>query len=262
MIWFVFLGVIFGITLILEFTRDFYKSLWLCFKNRKKLMDEFYGMIGFCGYYGQGKSMAMTHTINKYRKIAESENVKLKIYTNYHYKNQTGQLNTLDDIEFICDEKRKNNDDSYIVFALDELQNCLNSRQWNDTKKLESLLPIFTMTRKLRVMFLYTSPVLSMSDKTIRISSRCIYLCKKINRYFFVRWRLNPTDLEGSTLKELKLSLFPSAHSLLDYELMNSYDSYAFIETLQKQDYMKHNELDGTVNIGNTVIKINSKKKK
>lgn len=262
MIWFALLGVIFFISLILEFTRDFYKSLWLCFKNKKKLMDDFYGMIGFCGYYGQGKSMAMTHTINRYIKISKKENVELKIYTNYYYKNQTGQLSSLDDIEKICDEKRKNNDDSYIVFALDELQNCLNSRQWNDTKKLESLLPIFTMTRKLRVMFLYTSPVLSMSDKTIRISSRHIYLCKKVNRYFFIRWRVNPTDLEGSNLKDIKLSFFPSAHSLLDYDLMNSYDSYAFIDTLQKQDYLKHNELDNNFTIGNTVIKINSKSKK
>lgn len=256
--WFYLLGTIFIITLILEFTRDFYKSLWYCFKNKRNPMDEFYGMVGFCGYYGQGKSMAMTHSINRYRKIAEKEKCELKIYTNYHYKGQTGQLTSLDDIEKICDEKRKNNDDSYIIFALDELQNCLNSRQWNDTKKLESLLPIFTMTRKLRVMFLYTSPVLSMSDKTIRISSRHIFLCKKVNRYFFVRWRVNPMDLEGSTVKDLKLSMFPSAHSLLDYELMNSYDSYAFIETLQKQDYLKHNELE-SIQLGNTVIKINNK---
>lgn len=262
MIWFALLGTVFCITLLLEFTRDFYKSLWYCFKTRKNPMDEFYGMIGFCGYYGQGKSMAMTHTINRYIKIAAKEKVDLKIYSNYYYKNQTGALTCLDDIEKICDEKRKNNDDSYIVFAIDELQNALNSRQWNDSKKLESLLPIFTMTRKLRVMFLYTSPVLSMSDKTIRISSRHIFLCKKVNRFFFVRWKVNPMDLEGSTVKDLKLSLFPSAHCLLDDTLMNSYDSYAFIDTLQKQDYLKHNELDNSIQLGNTVIKINTKTKR
>lgn len=252
MSWLILLLVIFFITLLIEFTRDFYKSLWMCFKNKKNPMDEFYGMIGFCGYYGQGKSMAMTHTINKFIKIAKSCDEEIKIYTNYHYKNQTGQLLSLDDIEKICDDKRKNNDDSYVIFAIDELQNCLNSRNWNETKKLESLLPIFTMTRKLRVMFLYTTPVSTMSDKTIRISSRSLYLCKKINRYFFVRWRMIPTELEGN-LKEIKLSLFPSAHTLLTDEVMNSYDSFAFIETLQKQDYMKHNELDGSIDIKNSI---------
>ena len=252
MSWLILLLVIFFITLLIEFTRDFYKSLWLCFKNKKNPMDEFYGMIGFCGYYGQGKSMAMTHTINKFIKIANSCGEEIKIYTNYHYKNQTGQLLSLDDIEKICDDKRKNNDDSYVIFAIDELQNCLNSRNWNETKKLESLLPIFTMTRKLRVMFLYTTPVSTMSDKTIRISSRSLYLCKKINRYFFVRWRMIPTELEGN-LKEIRLSLFPSAHTLLTDEVMNSYDSFAFIETLQKQDYMKHNELDGIIDIKNSI---------
>lgn len=252
MSWLILLLVIFFITLLIEFTRDFYKSLWMCLKNKKNPMDEFYGMIGFCGYYGQGKSMAMTHTINKFIKIANSCGEEIKIYTNYHYKNQTGQLLSLDDIEKICDDKRKNNDDSYVIFAIDELQNCLNSRNWNETKKLESLLPIFTMTRKLRVMFLYTTPVSTMSDKTIRISSRSLYLCKKINRYFFVRWRMIPTELEGN-LKEIKLSLFPSAHTLLTDEVMNSYDSFAFIETLQKQDYMKHNELDGSIDIKNSI---------
>lgn len=252
MSWLILLLVIFFITLLIEFTRDFYKSLWMCFKNKKNPMDEFYGMIGFCGYYGQGKSMAMTHTINKYRKIASSCAAELKIYSNYHYKEQTGQLESLDDIERICDEKRKTNDDSYVIFAIDELQNCLNSRNWNETKKLESLLPIFTMTRKLRVMFLYTTPVSTMSDKTIRISSRSLYLCKKINRYFFVRWRMIPTELEGN-LKEIRLSLFPSAHTLLTDEVMNSYDSFAFIETLQKQDYMKHSEVDGTIDIKNSI---------
>lgn len=246
--WLILLITLIVITLVIDLTRDFYKSLWLCFKNKKNPMDEFYGMIGFAGYYGQGKSMAMTHTINKYKIIAKKCGVDLKIYSNYHYNGQTGQLNSLDDIEKICDEKRKKNDDSYVIFAIDELQNCLNSRNWNETKKLESLLPIFTMTRKLRVMFLYTTPVSTMSDKTIRISSRSIYLCKKINRYFFIRWRMIPTELEGN-LKEMKLSLFPSAHTLLTEDIMNSYDSYAFIETLQKQDYMKHNELESTFDI-------------
>ena len=34
---------------------------------------------------------------------------------------------------------------------------------------------------------------------------------------------------------------------------MNSYDSFAFIETLQKQDYMKHSELDGGIDIKNSI---------
>ena len=256
--WFTLLIILLVFTVICKFTRDFYISIYYCFKDKKNKMDDFYGMIGFCGYYGQGKSMALTHTINQYINIAKSENAELKIYTNYHYNNQTGQLNSLDDIERICDEKRKNNDDSYIIFAIDELQNCLNSRNWNDSKKLESLLPIFTMTRKLRVMFLYTSPVLSMSDKTIRISSRSIYMCKKVNRYFFVRWRLNPIELEGN-LKEVKMSLFPTAHTLLTDKIKNSYNSFAFIETLQKQEYLKHNEVATNFELFNN-IKVVSKK--
>lgn len=248
------------LTLIIPLTRDFYISLYYCFKNKKDPFSEFYGMIGYAGYYGQGKSMAMTHTILHYKKLAEKYNVNLKIYTNYHFYGQSGQLTSLNDIERICDEKRKNeNDDSYIIFAIDELQNCLNSRNWNETKKLESLLPIFTMTRKLKVMFLYTTPVASMSDKTIRISSKKIFLCKKINRYFFVRWKVEPIQLEGN-LKELQLSLIPTAHTLLDEKIMNSYNSFAFIETLQRQDYLKHSEVNENFSL-NQNLKIVSRKK-
>ena len=249
---YIFLLILFILTLIIPMTRDFYISLYYCFKNPKDPFIEFYGMIGFAGYYGEGKSMALSHTILKYQKLAEKNDKVLKIYTNYHYNGQTAQLTCLDDIERICDEKRKTNDDSYTIFAIDELQNCLNSRNWNDTKKLESLLPIFTMTRKLHVIFLYTTPVTSMSDKTIRISSRSIYLCKKINRYYFIRWRVKPIELEGN-LKEIQLSLIPTAHTLLNDDIMNSYDSYAFIETLQKQDYMKHTELNESFSVTNNV---------
>ena len=247
------------ITYLIPYTRDFYISLYYCFKNPKDPFDDFYGMLGFAGYYGQGKSMAMSHTILRFIKLAAKHNKELKIYTNYHFNGQTGQLTSLNDIERICDEKRKNDDDSYVIFAIDELQNCLNSRNWNETKKLESLLPIFTMTRKLRVMFLYTTPVASMSDKTIRISSRSIYLCKKVNRYFFIRWRVEPIQLEGN-LKEMQLSLFPSAHTLLTEEVMNSYNSYAFIETLQKQDYLKHNELNENFSFNNNIKVVNGKR--
>lgn len=247
----IFFGCLFLITFLFKFCRDFYISLYYCLKNIKDPFADFVGMVGFSGYYGSGKSMALTSTINNFIKVANKHNKELKVYTNYFYKNQTGALSCLDDIEKICDEKRKNEDDkSYTIFAIDELQNCLNSRNWNDTKKLESLLPIFTMTRKLRVMFLYTTPVTTMADKNIRISSKSIYLCKKINRYFFIRWKMNPVELEGN-LKEMRLSLFPTAHCLLDDELMNSYDSYAFIETLQKQDYLKHNETDSSISVNN-----------
>ena len=257
-VWLKLILILFIISLIIKFTRDYYISLYYCLKNKRKPLDDLFGMIGFCGYYGSGKSLNMTNYINKYREIAEKYGEELKVYTNYHYNGQTGQLNCLDDIEKICDEKRKNeNDKSYTIFAIDELQNCLNSRNWNDSKKLESLLPIFTMTRKLRVIFLYTSPVLSMSDKNIRISSRYINMCKKINRYFFVSWKINPIELEGGT--KIKLPLLPSSHLLLTEKLQNSYDSFAFIETLQKQDYLKHNETE-TVNIFNNYVNAIKKK--
>lgn len=250
---------LFSLTILIPFTRDFYVSLYYCFKNKKDPFDDFYGMLGFAGYYGQGKSMAMSHTILRFQKLAQKHKKDLKIYTNYHFNGQNGQLTSLNDIERICDEKRKNDDDSYVIFAIDELQNCLNSRNWNETKKLESLLPIFTMTRKLRVMFLYTTPVSSMSDKTIRISSRSIYLCKKVNRYFFIRWKVEPIQLEGN-LKEMQLSLIPSAHTLLTKNVMNSYDSFAFIETLQKQDYMKHSELNENYSCNNNIKVVNRKR--
>ena len=72
-------------------------------------------------------------------------------YSNYHFNGQTAQLTCLDDIERICDEKRKTNDDSYVIFAIDELQNCLNSRNWNETS----------------FVFLFSSQIRSISSRQV-----------------------------------------------------------------------------------------------
>ena len=141
--------IIILITLFLSFTRDFYKSLWYCFKTPKDPFQNFLGMVGYIGYYGQGKSLSMTHTINKWRKIAKKYNKNLKIYTNYFYNGQDGALESFADIEKVCLEKMKNkDDDTYVLFAIDELQNVMNSRNWNETKKFETLMSIFTQTRR------------------------------------------------------------------------------------------------------------------
>lgn len=259
--WFILLFVIFLITLVLDFTRDFYKSLWYCFKNPKDPFSNFLGMVGFIGYYGQGKSMALTHTINKWKKVSEKYDKKLKVYTNYHYNGQDGQLESFADIERLCMEKMDNkDDDTYIIFAIDELQNVMNSRNWNDTKKFETLMSIFTQTRKLKVMFLYTSPVSSMADKSIRVSSKDMYYCKKVNRYFFVRWRIAPSELEGVNGK-FQLPLFPTTHTLLDKELMDSYNSFDFVKSMSKKEYLKESEMNNNSFINNNFVTVKKSKK-
>lgn len=259
--WIKLILVIFLITLVLDFTRDFYKSLYYCFKNPKDPFSNFLGMVGFLGYYGQGKSMALTHTINRWREVAKKHNKKLKVYTNYYYNGQDGQLESFADIERLCMEKMENkDDDTYIIFAIDELQNVMNSRNWNDTKKFETLMSIFTQTRKLKVMFLYTSPVASMSDKSIRISSKDMYYCKKVNRYFFIRWRLSPNEIECNNGK-MELSLFPSAHTLLDKKLMDSYNSFDFVKSMSKKEYLKDSEMNNNSIVNNNFVNVKNKKR-
>lgn len=253
--------IIILITLFLSFTRDFYKSLWYCFKTPKNPFENFLGMVGYIGYYGQGKSLSMTHTINKWRKIAKKHNKNLKIYTNYFYNGQDGALESFADIEKVCLEKMKNkDDDTYVLFAIDELQNVMNSRNWNETKKFETLMSIFTQTRKLKVMFLYTSPVASMADKSIRVSSKDMLYCKRVNRFFFVRWRLSPSDLEGVQGK-FNLGLFPHAHTLLNDELKNSYNSFDFIKSMQKKEYLKESEMPSNSFINNNFVTVKKAKK-
>lgn len=243
------------------FLIDYLKSWYYTLKQPKDPMKNFYGMIGYSGYYGEGKTLGMVDQMLKLEDLCKKYDYDLRIYTNFNYYNQTGALISFDDIVDICDKKRadKNGDNYYVLFAIDELQNCLNSRQWNETKKMESLLPIFTMTRKLKVMFLYTTPVFSMSDKNIRISSRLLFQCNKHNDFMFFRRKINPIDLEQSS-NGLKLSIFPSSYCLLTDRLKNAYNSYAFIETMKKQDYLKHEELQDSF-INNSITVLNSNKK-
>lgn len=244
---------LFIVTLFVPFFQKLYYTIYLCLKNKKDPFHDFYGMIGYAGYYGQGKSLGMSAHILQLRKTALRHRKKLRIYTNYGFTNETGPLKSLKDIEDIVNQKIKEGNDDYIIFALDELQNCLSSRAWNETKKFENLLPIFTMTRKLKVMFFYTSPVLTMSDKNIRISSRSVYMCKQINRFYYCSWRVNPVELEGD-IKLVKHSLIPQRYLVLDDELKGCYDTYKFIDTLKYTEYLTHQEVEGT-----TITNINNK---
>ena len=211
-------------------------------------------MIGYCGYYGQGKTLGMTAHILNLQKLARRYRKRLKVYTNFGFNGETGSLNSLKEIEDIVEQQRKEGCKDYIVFALDELQNCMSSRNWNETKKFENLLPIFTMTRKLHVMFIYTSPVLTMSDKNIRISSRSVYMCKKVNRFLYCSWRVNPVKLEGD-IKEVEHSLIPQKTIILNDEIKNAYDTHKFIDTLKYTDYLTHQEIEGTsiTNVSNKI---------
>lgn len=252
---------VFCISLIMPIARDYYKSLYYCFKTPKNPFENFLGMVGYLGYYGQGKSLSMTHTINKWRKVADKYDKNLKIYTNYFYIGQDGALESFADIEKICIEKMNNkDDDTYVLFAIDELQNVMNSRNWNETKKFETLMSIFTQTRKLKVMFLYTSPVSSMADKSIRVSSKDMLYCKKINRFFFLRWRISPSDLENTTGK-FNLGLIPTAHTLLDEKLKHSYNSFDFIKSMEKKEYLKESEMNTNSIVNNNYVSVRTKKK-
>lgn len=244
------------ISLPFKFARDFYISLFYCLKHIADPFADFFGMVGVIGYYGQGKSLTTTQMALNYSDLAKKHKKELLIYTNYDLAIQTDKLECLDDIERFFNDKIENNPDAYILFVIDELQNCLSSRQWGETAKMQSLLPIFTQTRKGKCMFLYTSPKLSQSDKNIRISSKYLLLTKKINRYFFIQYKINPDDLEGG--KEVKLSLFPDSHVLLGKRLKNAYDSFKFIKTLQRLDYKTLEEVNGS----STTNVVNIKNKK
>lgn len=241
-----------------KFARDFYISIWYCFKHVRDVFADWFGMVGFCGYYGQGKSLKMTSLALKYYDLGKKHNREVLIYTNYDLAVQDGKIESLDDIETIFNWKIQEKPDAYLLFCIDELQNCLNSREWASTTKLQSLLPIFTQTRKAKCMFFYTSPKLSQSDKAIRISSKFIYLTKKINRYFFIQYRLSPDDLESG--KEVKLPFFPDSHVLLSKRLQTAYDSFKFIKTLQKMDYKTMEEVNSSGSTTN-VVNIKTAKK-
>lgn len=150
-----------------------------------------YGIDMFCGMFGHGKTLSMTH---RARLIYNKYGDRVRFISNYPLKGIPYiELLNFQQIVDIAD----NNDSQYegTVVLIDEIENVLNNR--NFAKFPLSMLHTINQQRKCHVYFLCSSPRYFMVDKLFRTITTHVYMCDKFWRFQHVQC-FDAWDLENS----------------------------------------------------------------
>ena len=189
-----------------------------------------YGCRFYVGKQGSGKTMSMTNDLETIRK----KYPKCKIYTNYGYLYQNGELT---DISQLTDKSLYNGNDG-VVFAIDEIQNewsCMNSKNFPET-----MLSVITQQRKNAVAILCTSQVFGRVSKPIREQAFTVTECRTLFGRLTFNIMYDVFDYADSFDKSEN---YKSNHRLLKQascfvqstKLRKAYDSFRIIERMGEQ---------------------------
>lgn len=203
-------------------------------KNKGKV--HLYGIYGFFGLPGRGKTMCMSKYLNDMRRKYGN---KIYIMTNYHYKDQ--------DFEFTSWNQLLHEYDKPLLVAWDEVQNEFNSRDFKNFPI--ALLTQLTQVRKGNgIQLLYTAQRWHFVDKNFRSLSFGCYDCGTwFGRYTFARM-YDPLDYDEkcnqiSSDKRMKIRAKRSMSFIQTEKLRNCYDSYKMLQTAKSKEYMSREEI-------------------
>lgn len=195
-----------------------------------------YGIYGFFGLPGKGKTMLMSKYLNDMRKKYGDS---IYIMTNYFYKGQ--------DFPFTSWKDLLKDYDKPLIVAWDEVQNEFNSRDFKTFPI--SLLTLLTQVRKKNgIQLLYTAQRWHFVDKNFRSLSFGCYECNTIMGAYTYAKMYDPVDYDNlcsqsdydkrRKIKPIKYMDFVQTNKLRD-----CYDSYKMLETAKSKDYMDRVEL-------------------
>lgn len=210
--------------------------------NRKRGIH-LYGIYGYFGLPGKGKTMAMSKELQKLRK---KYGKNIYIMTNYYYKDQ--------DFEFTSWKDLLKDYDKPLVVAWDEVQNEFNSRDFKDFPI--ALLTKLTQVRKNNgIQILYTSQRWHFVDKNFRSLSFGCYDCNTILGNFTYTRLYDPVDYDNLCSqsdydKRRKIKPKISQSFLQNEELRNCYDSYKMLESAKSKEYMNREEVAQIYRLG------------
>ena len=142
--------------------------LFFFFKDLKHNQLRFYGIYGFFGLPGKGKTMAMSKYLMNLRKKYGD---RIYIMTNYCFKDQ--------DFPFTSWKDLLKEYDKPLIVAWDEVQNEFNSRDFKTFPI--ALLTVLTQVRKKNgIQILYTAQRWHFVDKNFRSLSFGCFECNTI----------------------------------------------------------------------------------
>lgn len=194
-----------------------------------------YGIYGYYGLPGKGKTMAMCHRLKELRKQYGNQ---IYIMTNFCYGDE--------DFVFTSWKDLLQDFDKPLVCAWDEVQNEFNSRDFKSFPI--SLLTLLTQVRKKNgIQILYTSQRWHFVDKNFRSLSFGCYECNTIFGCFTITRLYDPVDYDNlcsNSDYDKRRRIRPKrTDSFLQSEaLRNCYDSYKMLESAKSKEYMDRDE--------------------
>lgn len=219
---------------------------YLVFKSiqdKKNQGIHLYGIYGYFGLPGKGKTMAMCKEL---KSIREKYGDNVYIMTNFCYKDE--------DFAFTGWKDLLKSYDKPLVVAWDEVQNEFNSRDFKNFPI--SLLTLLTQVRKKNgIQILYTAQRWHFVDKNFRSLSFGCYECNTIAGCFTITRLYDPIDYDNLCSnsdydKRRRIHPIRTDSFIQTEDLRNSYDSYKMLETAKSKDYMDRSEANQIYRLG------------
>lgn len=202
--------------------------------NKVDKKDRF-GIVGYCGLAGEGKTMCMTRELNRLRKKYGNDII---IITNYFYKYQDEPFTSL--------EQLYKDYDKTVIVAWDELPDDFNSREFD--KFPFELVSKLTQLRKVNGMkILFSAQDFGLVDITFRRLTSYVVQCRTFKERFTYYKMYEKNDYEqyrSSVSVDRKSKILPvSSGSFLQNEhLRSSYDSYQVLKNRIQKNYITRTE--------------------
>lgn len=204
--------------------------------DRKGQKLRFYGIYGFFGLPGAGKTMAMSKYLSDLRSKYGDQ---IYIMTNYCYKDQ--------DFEFTSWKDLLKDYDKPLIVAWDEVQNEFNSRDFKSFPI--ALLTVLTQVRKKNgIQLLYTAQRWHFVDKNFRSLSFGCYECRTILGRYTIARMYDPVDYDNLCSqsdydKRRRIKPIRTMDFFQSDRLRDCYDSFKMLETAKAKQYMSREEV-------------------
>lgn len=211
--------------------------IYRAIKDKKEKGIHLYGIYGFFGLPGKGKTMAMCHELQNLRKTYGDN---IYIMTNFCYNDE--------DFAFTSWKDLLKEYDKPLVCAWDEVQNEFNSRDFKTFPI--ALLTLLTQVRKKNgIQILYTAQRWHFVDKNFRSLSFGCYECSTLLGCFTMTRMYDPVDYDNLCSnsdydKRRKIHPIKTDSFIQTEGLRNCYDSYRMLESAKAKDYMDREEVN------------------
>ena len=206
---------------------DFYRFI----RDRKVKKPHLYGIYGYFGLWGQGKTISMVEELYSLR---QKYNNDIYIFTNFGFSLED---KAFDDWRMLLDEYDKS-----AIFAWDEIQNEFTSRDFKNFPT--ELLTLLTQNRKGNgKRIYYTAQRFARVDKIFRELTYMCFECKTIiprltscAGYYWEDYEM----LFSVKNVDVKRKIRPrKRHIYIQTDkIRNMYDSYKMLESAKSKQYI------------------------